>query len=331
MNRRKPKNYTIWIARTGREPIVFSLRPLVILLATGLPTALVGAVIFFFVHHTNQLSQRNSQLTEEAGSILEQVEALESTLTHLQERAKISEDDPDADIPNAEVMEGDRTEEGELQTDDSDPSFNSEDTQDFETQPDDPADLEQQNGETPDYYQNIQSGGMGGSIGAEDLLAAAKAKLPTLIKELEGEVEPALNEIIVREEAKPKGIPLAAKDTEVTSGFGFRPNPFGWGYEFHQGIDFVAAYGSPVYATASGTVIKAEWEPGYGNHVIVDHGYGIETLYAHLSGLKVGSGDRLDSHQTIGYLGNTGRSSGPHLHYSVLRNGQQVDPKKYLD
>lgn len=326
MNRRKPKNYTVWIARTGKEPIVLSLRPLVILLAAGLPTALVGAVIFFFVHHNKQLAQRNSQLTEEAGSILEQIEALESTLTHLQERAKISEDDLDE-----EDLAEDLAEEGERQTDDSDILLNSEEPENFETQPDDPAEPAQQHSETPDYYQRIKSDGMGGSIGAEGLLAAARAKLPTLIKELEGEVEPALNEIIVREEAKPKGVPLTAKDTEITSGFGFRSNPFGWGYEFHQGIDFVAAYGSPVYATASGTVIKAEWEPGYGNHVIVDHGYSIETLYAHLSEMKVESGDRLDPHQIIGYLGNTGRSSGPHLHYSVFRNGQQVDPKKYLD
>lgn len=331
MRRRKSKNYTIWIARTGREPIVLSLRPLVLLIAAGLPTALVGAVILLFVHHNNQLAQRNSQLTEEAGSILEQVEALESTLTNLQERAKLSEDDEnseDAEDLEATMAEEEFPEEGEAELD--------EEIEEFDDPLADPIDStsteEEVNNETLNYYQSKNSSaGMGGPIGAEGLLAAAKAKLPDLVKALEGEVEPALQEIIVREEAKPQGMPLTAKDTEVTSGFGFRSNPFGWGYEFHQGMDFVAAYGSPIHATASGTVIKAEWEPGYGNHVIVEHGYGLETLYAHLSDIKVNYGDRVDRRDVLGYLGNTGRSSGPHLHYSVFHNGQPVDPDKYLD
>lgn len=341
MKRRKSKNYTIWIARTGKAPIVLSLRPLAILLAVGLPVTLVGTVLFSFVRHNNQLSQRNSQLTEEAGSILERVEALESTLTHLQERARISGKDSDESseesLDNVEtaVTEEETTEGGvendvEDTTVDSDPTLDSEESLDSNPPSDAPAYPENQNDETPDYSQSIRAG-MGGPIGAEGLLAAAEAKLPMLIKELNGEVEPALNQIIVREEAKPQGLPLKAKDTEVTSGFGFRPNPFGWGYEFHQGIDFVADYGAPVYATAAGTVVKAEWESGYGNHVIVDHGYGLETLYAHLSDIKVQQGDRVDRQQVLGYLGNTGRSSGPHLHYSVLRNGKPVDPRKYLD
>lgn len=315
MNRRKSKNYTIWIARTGGEPIVLSLRPLVILFAVVLPASLIGAIIFSFVQRNSQLAQRNSQLAEEAGSILDRVEALESTLTNLQERAKITQDSVDTD---------------DLELDDSD------DYQLEETPEDSDSILKEmfgrRNDKTLDYSQSLDTPkGMGGSIGAEDLLAAAKSKLPGLIQELEGEVEPALEEIIMREEAKPVGVPLIAKDTEITSGFGFRHNPFGWGYEFHQGIDFVAAYGAPVHATASGTIVKAEWEPGYGNHVIVDHGYSLETLYAHLSDIKVNGGDRIERNHVLGYLGNTGRSSGPHLHYSVFRNGQPVDPKKYLD
>jgi murein DD-endopeptidase MepM/ murein hydrolase activator NlpD len=346
MNRRKIRNYTIWIARTGREPIVLSLRPLVLLLVAGLPITLMGAVTFFFIQHNKQLSQRNSQLTEEAGSILEQVEALESTLTNLQERANISQDDSDRDdldnpaSGNSQVDPDseDNLEQGDLDRLDeldavSGTEPGGENRRNFEEQPIDSVDEAYGNrNRTSNYYQTRHApGGKGGAIGAESLLAAAKAKLPVLVRELEGKVEPALQEIIVREEAKPSGVPLRAKAIEVTSGFGFRSNPFGWGYEFHQGIDFVAAYGSPIYATASGTVTKAEWEPGYGNHVMVDHGYGLETLYAHLSDIKVNQGDRVSRHRMIGELGNTGRSSGPHLHYSVFRNGQPVDPKKYLD
>lgn len=339
MNRRKSKNYTIWIARTGRKPIVLSLRPLVILFAIVLPTSLIGAIIFSFVQRNNQLAQRNSQLTEEAGSILDRVEALESTLTNLQERAKITQDSADSENNPPDYADDFELDDSELE----------------ETSEDAPEDSDsilnemfgRNSGETLDYSQSLNpqdlnpqdlnprslnpQRGVGGAIGAEALLAAAKSKLPSLIQELEGKVEPALEEIIVREAAKPIGVPLAAKDTEITSGFGFRHNPFGWGYEFHQGIDFVTAYGAPVHATASGTIVKAEWEPGYGNHVIVDHGYGLETLYAHLSDIKVNGGDRVERNYVLGYLGNTGRSSGPHLHYSVFRNGQPVDPKKYLD
>ncbi|NJO39239.1 MAG: M23 family metallopeptidase [Cyanobacteria bacterium CRU_2_1] len=135
----------------------------------------------------------------------------------------------------------------------------------------------------------------------------------------------------MREEARPKGSPLIEPDTEITSMFGLRFNPFGWGYEFHQGIDFVAAYGAPIRATATGTVSDAGWDEGFGNHVIIDHGYGYETLYAHLSKTAVAKGDRITQQRIIGYLGNTGRSTGPHLHYAVFRNGHAVDPKKYLD
>jgi len=322
MNRRKSKNYTIWIARTGKEPIVLSLRPLVILSAIVLPASLLGAVIFSFIQQNNQLAQRNSQLTEEAGSILDRVEALEATLTNLQERAKITQEDSEADSENdtSDYVE-------DLELDDSETEESPEDADSILNEM-----FGRNRNSTLDSTQSLDlPKGMGGATGAEDLLAAAKSKIPNLIQQLEGKVEPALEEIIVREEAKPLGVPLTAQDTEITSGFGFRHNPFGWGYEFHQGIDFVAAYGSPVHTTASGTIVKAEWEPGYGNHVIVDHGYGLETLYAHLSDIKVEAGDRVKRDYVLGYLGNTGRSSGPHLHYSVFHNGQPVDPKKYLD
>ncbi|WAL62742.1 M23 family metallopeptidase [Thermocoleostomius sinensis] len=349
MNRRKPTSYTIWIAGTGREPIVLSLRPFAIILGVGLPAILVSALLVSFVRENLRLSQRNSQLTEEAAGILQQLEALESSISNLQERANQSE------TPNSEVMPNELTKEltkgaridavvdeafdGELDTIDSD-QLDDNNAPDEDAFNDDWNDWRGERQGPPDDNLSQQSahgqiapiqGGVGGSIAAEELLELAKAKLPELVEELQGEVEPALQAMFVREEAKPRGVPLQASDTEITSLFGLRPNPFGWGYEFHRGIDFVAAYGSPVYATASGRVSKAEWESGFGNYIIVDHGYGYETLYAHLSEIKVNTGARIDRHQVLGYLGNTGRSSGPHLHYSVFRNGQVVDPKKYLD
>ncbi len=114
-------------------------------------------------------------------------------------------------------------------------------------------------------------------------------------------------------------------------------SPFGWrihpilGYrKFHTGIDVGAGYGTPIHAADSGTVIYATWMGGYGNVIIIDHGSGISTLYAHQSSLAVGTGAHVTRGQTIGYVGSTGFSTGPHLHFEVRLNGNPVDPMGYL-
>lgn len=328
MSHRISQQYTILIARSGKEPVLLFVRPLMIALAIGLPVVLIGAIIILLAYQNVKLSQRNSQLTKDAATILERVEILESTITTLQKRAGM--DDDEEAIDGGEALES--SDEDGFESDVDSESF--EDGYDEFDSPDEnyleegsDSDLDSFN----DYESSDPQGGLGVAVTAENLLELAKTKLPDLVKKLEGQVEPALEEIIVREDAKPKGIPLTASDTEISSWFGLRPNPFGWGYEFHQGIDFVAAYGSPIYATAPGIVEKAEWEPGFGNHVIVKHSYGYETLYGHLAEISVKAGDRLDRYQVVGSLGSTGRSSGPHLHYSVFRSGEAVDPKKYLD
>lgn len=173
-------------------------------------------------------------------------------------------------------------------------------------------------------------GGIGIPVEAEILLAVAQSKLPMLEADLRGEVQPALEQTLDREDARPLGIPLKQR-AEVSSQFGVRRNPFGRSYEFHSGLDFKGAIGTPIYATAPGIVIKAEWNGGYGYHVIVDHGYGYQTLYAHLSRMAVTQGTSINRDRVVGFLGNTGRSSGPHLHYGVYRNGHAVDPKSYLN
>ncbi|MBD1998765.1 M23 family metallopeptidase [Leptolyngbya sp. FACHB-541] len=174
-------------------------------------------------------------------------------------------------------------------------------------------------------------GGTGTPVEAEELLETANSRLPALSADLKQEIEPALENTLLREAARPTGIPLKVT-TEISSPFGLRRNPFGRrSFEFHQGLDFTGAYGSPVHVTAPGTVEKAEWSGGYGYHVVVNHGYGYRTLYAHLSKLEVSQGAQVNNDQIVGYLGSTGRSSGPHLHYSVYRNGTVVDPQGYLD
>ena len=110
----------------------------------------------------------------------------------------------------------------------------------------------------------------------------------------------------------------------VTSGFGLR-----WG-RMHEGIDIAVAEGTPVRAAGAGTVIYAGWMGGYGNLVVVDHGNGLSTAYAHNSSLGVGVGQSVTAGQVVSYSGNTGNSTGPHVHFEVRVNGSAVDPLGYL-
>lgn len=116
----------------------------------------------------------------------------------------------------------------------------------------------------------------------------------------------------------------------VSSEFGPRRSPFSGRQEFHDGIDIAASRGTPVYATADGKVTESSYRRGIGNVIIIDHGYGYQTLYGHLSGFVASSGDQVVKGQLIGYVGNTGMSTGPHLHYTVFVDGVAADPRNYL-
>ena len=115
----------------------------------------------------------------------------------------------------------------------------------------------------------------------------------------------------------------------VTSGFGYRFSPWGGGTKLHEGVDIAAAYGSAIYAPSDGTVVFAGTKGGYGNALIIDHGYGISTLYGHTSQLFVSEGQRIARGTRIASVGNSGASTGPHLHYEVRVDGIPTDPAKY--
>jgi murein DD-endopeptidase MepM/ murein hydrolase activator NlpD len=115
-----------------------------------------------------------------------------------------------------------------------------------------------------------------------------------------------------------------------TSNFGIRGNPFGGSAEFHPGVDIPCGTGTAVYATADGTVDRAERAGGYGNLIEIDHGRGIQTRYGHLSKLLVVAGQKVKRGQLIGLSGSTGRSTGPHLHYEVRIDGRAVNPLPFL-
>ena len=117
---------------------------------------------------------------------------------------------------------------------------------------------------------------------------------------------------------------------QMASGFGYRSDPFTKIRKFHYGMDFTARTGTPIYATGDGVVYKADASlSGYGNHIEVNHGYGYKTLYAHLSKYNCRPGQRVKRGDIIGYVGSTGRSQAPHLHYEVFKNGERVNPLNF--
>ncbi|MBN1338944.1 MAG: M23 family metallopeptidase [Bacteroidales bacterium] len=121
------------------------------------------------------------------------------------------------------------------------------------------------------------------------------------------------------------------KLTRIASGFGYRIHPILKRRMFHDGMDFTAPTGTNIYATGAGTVIEAKKSlHGYGNIVVIDHGYGYQTLYAHLSKLGVRVGQKVVRGQILGKVGNTGLSAGPHLHYEVHKDGKKVNPVYYF-
>ena len=117
----------------------------------------------------------------------------------------------------------------------------------------------------------------------------------------------------------------------LASGFGYRTHPIYKISHFHTGIDFSAVTGTEIYATGNGTVLTADAEArGYGNHVVIDHGYGYKTLYAHMSEFAVRPRQKVKRGDVIGYVGSTGTSTSPHLHYEVIRNGEKINPVNFF-
>jgi len=118
-------------------------------------------------------------------------------------------------------------------------------------------------------------------------------------------------------------MPVAA---QVSSSFGMRLHPILGTHRFHRGVDLKATFGTPIRASADGRIAFAGWNGGYGRQVMIDHGQGLATIYAHMSRMAASPGERVHRGQVIGYVGSTGLSTGPHLHYEVLQNGKAVNP-----
>jgi len=126
--------------------------------------------------------------------------------------------------------------------------------------------------------------------------------------------------------------PIKNKDLKhVPSGFGWRTDPIYKTGEFHPGLDFTANTGTEIYATGDGVVTTADAVmQGYGNHVVINHGFGYQTLYGHMSRMAVKVGQKVKRGELIGYVGSTGRSTGPHVHYEVIKNGEKINPINFF-
>jgi murein DD-endopeptidase MepM/ murein hydrolase activator NlpD len=167
-----------------------------------------------------------------------------------------------------------------------------------------------------------------------ELVINTSKRLDVISKELVVQSK-SLDEITKLAKAKEKLLaaipaiqPVKNEDLrQVASGFGYRSDPFTKIRKFHAGMDFSAKTGTPIYATGDGVVAIADNRAsGYGNHIVIRHGYGYETLYGHLSKYKVRAGQKVQRGDVIGYVGSTGRSEAPHLHYEVHKNGDVINP-----
>jgi murein DD-endopeptidase MepM/ murein hydrolase activator NlpD len=170
-----------------------------------------------------------------------------------------------------------------------------------------------------------------------ELIENTTRRVDVLTKELVIQSK-SLDEIVALAKQKEKLLaaipaiqPVKNEDLkQMASGFGYRSDPFTKIRKFHYGMDFTAKTGTPIYATGDGVVYKADASlSGYGNHIEINHGYGYKTLYAHLSKYKCRPGQRVKRGDIIGYVGSTGRSQAPHLHYEVFKNGERVNPLNF--
>ena len=182
----------------------------------------------------------------------------------------------------------------------------------------------------PSRYENLLQ------MSDAELVVSTSQKVDNLARQVYVQCN-SMNELVKLAQGQEERIkhipaiqPVSNKDLKRTaSGYGYRVDPIYKTTKFHQGMDFSANIGTPVYATGDGKVIKAGWETGYGNLIQVDHGFGYVTWYAHLSKYKVRPGQKVVRGEVIGEVGNTGKSTGPHLHYEVHVKGKVQNPVNY--
>ncbi|MRT91776.1 M23 family metallopeptidase [Ancylomarina sp. 16SWW S1-10-2] len=198
--------------------------------------------------------------------------------------------------------------------------------------------------EAEPIHSNVRKAGFGGvnryanleNMDNADLVISTAKKLDQLSKSIYvqtksyDEVESMVKNKFKLLAAIPAIMPIAIKDfNRISAGYGWRVHPIYKTRKFHDGMDFTGKTGTPLYATGDAVVQKVGKIRGYGKTVILDHGFGYTTLYAHLNGYNVKRGQKVKRGEVIAFLGNTGQSTGPHVHYEVRKSGRHVDPINY--
>lgn len=179
----------------------------------------------------------------------------------------------------------------------------------------------------------------GAMLATLDSREAQGGPLFSLATSANGKIDPRFERLglsLARMEALERGLKsipqvLPASLEFISSGFGYRADPFTGGGAFHAGLDFKGPIGAPIYAAAKGTVSFTGVKQGYGNVIEIDHGNGLMTRYAHMSGFRAVLGQAVGPGQVIGLIGNTGRSTGPHLHFEVRLHDQPLNPRPFLE
>ncbi len=192
----------------------------------------------------------------------------------------------------------------------------------------------------PPLSEDVRQAGIGSMLPLEEEVIGDERveKLLGALDQIERELavqQQSFHEIqtqVVANEEQLKHIPsiIPVQGARLSDGFGYRRDPFTRARRMHYGADFAAPRGTPVYATANGTVTQVKRVSGYGKLVEIDHGYGYVTIYAHLNNQFVRRGQKVQRGDQIGAVGNTGRSTGPHLHYEVQVDGEPVDPLDFF-
>ncbi|MFD1630024.1 M23 family metallopeptidase [Pseudopedobacter beijingensis] len=180
-------------------------------------------------------------------------------------------------------------------------------------------------------YKNLENYDYG------NLMIETTKKMDILSKQLyvQSKSYDELSKLVKSKEKMMASIPAiqpidSRKLKSAISGFGYRIHPIYKIKKMHAGIDLSAPIGTPIYATGDGVVVSQGTERGYGNQIIINHGYGYSTKYAHMSRFKARRGQKVNRGDIIGYVGNTGASTGPHLHYEVYKNGKVVNPMNFF-
>ncbi len=207
-------------------------------------------------------------------------------------------------------------------------------------------DLQQTQDEQKDYQENLNykvedlAASEAEQAALQESIEAYKAESEAEYDRISSEMQDVSNQIaeLSRQAAANGSVPMGdgtliwptPSCTVTNSAYGYRVHPIYGTVKFHAGEDIPAGYGAEILAAASGTVVTAGWVSGYGNYTVIDHGGGLMTAYGHQSSFAVSVGDVVTQGQVIGYVGSTGNSTGPHLHFEVYVNGATVDPKSYF-